>query len=63
MDDKNMDQNSKEDIAEPEALQGSHGAQLGGGSELLLDQFQLHSPVNKKHQLMLLEVGGACLLL
>lgn len=56
-DDKSKKQKPEEEKGDPDALLGSHGAQLGGGSELLLDQFDLHSPVMKKQQLVLLEVS------
>ena len=50
-------QKGEEDPGDPDALLGSHGAQYGGGSELLYDQFQLQSFVAKKHQTVLLEVS------
>ena len=40
-----------------DALVGSHGAKYGGRSTLLISQFCLHSPVAKKHQIVLLEVS------
>lgn len=59
-DDELLEDGEKEDEEEekgdPNSLLGGHGAQLGGGSELLCDQFQLHSPVMKKHQIVLLQV-------
>ena len=51
-------QNGEEGPGDPDALLGSHGAQYGGGSELLYDQFQLHSVVAKKHQIVLLDVSA-----
>lgn len=46
----------EEEKGDPDALLGSHAAQLGGASELLYDQFDLHSSVARKHQVVLLEV-------
>ena len=52
---------SKEDNGEKEedttALFGSHAPKYGGGCDLLYSQFELHSPVAKKHQLVLLQVS------
>ena len=47
----------EEEEGDPDALKGSHGAQYGGESELYYDQFELHSPVAKSHQIVLLEVS------
>ena len=47
----------EEEMGDPNSMLGSHGAQLGGESKLLCDQFHLHSPVMKKHQIVLLEVS------
>ena len=38
------------------ALYGSHGPKFGGGCELLYTQFELQSPVAKRHQIVLLKV-------
>ena len=38
------------------ALYGSHGPKFGGGSEFLYTQFELQSPVAKRHQIVLLKV-------
>ena len=38
------------------ALYGSHGPKFGGGCEFLYTQFELHSPVARKHQITLLKV-------
>ena len=50
---------SKEDNGEEDttALFGSHASKYGGGCDLLYSQFELHSPVAKKHQLVLLQVS------
>lgn len=52
---------SKEDNEEKEedttALFGSHARKYGGGCDLLYTQFELQSPVAKKHQLVLLQVS------
>ncbi len=58
MDDGDKTQNDKidDDNSDENSLIGSYGAQLGGESEYLCDQFQIHSPVMKKHQIVLLEV-------
>ncbi|CAI8036584.1 Cilia- and flagella-associated protein 43 [Geodia barretti] len=37
------------------ALYGSHGPKFGGGCEFLYSQFELHSPVARKHQITLLK--------
>ena len=42
--------------ADLEALFGSHGPKHGGACELLYSQFELFSPVAKKHQIILLQV-------
>lgn len=56
--DKDEDQPGKEEEkGDSDALLGSHGPKYGGGCELLYDQFELHSPVAKKHQIVLLEVS------
>ena len=47
----------EEEQGDPDALLGSHGAQYGGESDLLYDQFELHSSVTKKQQIVLLEVS------
>ena len=39
------------------ALYGSHGPKYGGGCDLLYSQFELHSAVAKKHQIVLLQVN------
>lgn len=44
------------ETADPDALLGSHAAQVGGANELLYDQFSIHSSIGRKHQIMLLEV-------
>lgn len=49
-------QNQELEKGNPEALLGSHAAQVGGDNELLYDQFNLHSSIAKKHQILLLEV-------
>ena len=49
-------QNQELEKGNPEALLGSHAAQIGGDNELLYDQFNLHSSIAKKHQILLLEV-------
>ena len=49
-------QNQELEKGNPEALLGSHAAQVGGDNELLYDQFNLHSSISKKHQILLLEV-------
>lgn len=41
---------------DPDALLGSHAAQVGGACEQLYDQFNLHSSIARKHQILLLEV-------
>lgn len=41
---------------DPNALLGSHAAQVGGANEHLYDQFSLHSSTGRKHQILLLEV-------
>ena len=38
------------------ALYGSHGPKYGGRCDLLYNQFELHSPVARKHQIILLQV-------
>lgn len=48
---------SEEGPGDPDALRGSRGAQYGGECELLYSQFELHSPVAKKHQIELLQVS------
>ena len=53
-------QNQETETENPEALRGSHAAQLGGGNELLYEQFNLHASVAKKHQILLLEVRRLC---
>ena len=56
--DKEEDQPGKEEEkGDSDALFGSHGPKYGGGCELLYEQFELHSPVAKKHQIVLLEVS------
>ena len=50
-------QTSAETAGDPDALVGSHGTSLGGGSPLLSDQFLLHTPVAKKHHISLLQVS------
>lgn len=42
--------------SDPCAFLGSHRDLYGGECDLLIDQFQLHSQVYKKHQIILLEV-------
>ena len=42
------------------ALCGSHGAKFGGGCDVLYNQFELHSPVAKRHQIILLQVYNDC---
>ena len=44
------------ETGEPDALLGSHAAQVGGTCEQLYDQFNLHSSIARKHQILLLEV-------
>ena len=46
----------EEDQGDPNALLGSHRALYGGHDDLLASQFELHSSVSKKHQMVLLEV-------
>lgn len=46
----------EEDAGDTNALNGSHGPKYGGGCDLLYSQFELHSPVAKKHQIFLLRV-------
>ena len=41
---------------DPDALLGSHAAQVGGDDELLYQQFNIHSSIARKHQIVLLEV-------
>lgn len=48
----------EEGPGDPDALRGSRGAQYGGECELLYSQFELHSPIAKKHQMELLQVSG-----
>ena len=38
------------------ALYGSHGPKFGGGCKFLYNQFELHSPVAKTNQIILLKV-------
>ena len=45
-----------EDQGDPDALLGSHRALYGVECNLLATQFELHSSVYKKHQIVLLEV-------
>ena len=47
----------EEEAGDPNSLLGSHRALYGADCELLVDQFQLHSQVYKKHQMALLEVS------
>ncbi len=60
LEDGEKEDEEEEEMGDPNSLLGGHGAQLGGGSELLCDQFHLHSPVMKKHQIVLLQVS-ACM--
>lgn len=57
---KQAQPNPEEEAGDPNSLLGSHRALYGANCELLIDQFQLHSQVYKKHQMALLEVS--CLL-
>ena len=50
------DTHAQEEGEDAAALFGSHGPKYGGGCDLLYDQFELHSPVAKKHQIVLLQV-------
>ncbi len=50
------DEEEEEGERDPNALLGSHRGLFGGSCELLADQFQLHSLVSKRQQMMLLEV-------
>lgn len=54
--DKLMQTSELDDQGEPDALLGSHRALYGVESDLLASQFGLHSPVYKRHQIVLLEV-------
>jgi len=47
---------------DPDAFVGSRGSNYGGENSWLYDQFQLHSSQRKKHQLILLQVKPAMLL-
>lgn len=58
-DGETVHEDEKEEIeSDTSALYGSHGPKFGGGCDLLYDQFELHSPVAKKHQIILLKVNG-----
>ena len=52
------DTQTKEEVEERDtsALYGSHGPKFGGRCEFLYSQFELHSPVAKRHQIVLLKV-------
>ena len=50
------DTRAQEEGEDAAALFGSHGPKYGGGCDLLYNQFELHSPVAKKHQIVLLQV-------
>ena len=50
------DQSSNDVATDTAALLGSRGDKYGGASALLYDQFELVSPVTKKHQIILLQV-------
>lgn len=51
-----MSQPQEEEEGDPNALLGSHRTLHGGEDKLLADQFELHSVIYKKHQIVLLEV-------
>lgn len=55
--DKQAQPKQEEEAGDPNSLLGSHRALYGADCELLVDQFQLHSQVYKKHQMALLEVS------
>ena len=46
----------EDEVGDPKSLLGSHRDLYGGSCHLLADQFELHSQVAKKHQMVLLEV-------
>lgn len=48
--------NEAEDQGDPDAVLGSHRAKYKVECDLLASQFELHSPVYKRHQIVLLEV-------
>ena len=48
--------NDQDDQGDPDAVLGSHRANFGVECDLLASQFELHSPVYKRHQIILLEV-------
>lgn len=54
--DLSKEDEGKEGEEDTTALFGSHGPKYGGGCDLLYTQFELHSPVAKKHQIVLLQV-------
>ena len=54
--DKPMQANELDDQDYPDALLGSHRALYGVECNLLASQFELHSAVYKRHQIVLLEV-------
>ena len=47
----------EDEVGDPKSLLGSHRDLYGGSCHLLADQFELHSQVAKKHQMVLLEVS------
>ena len=53
------EEQEEEEDSDPSTLLGSHRDLHGGSCELLANQFQLHSQVSKKHQMVLLEVRSA----
>lgn len=50
------DSKKDEKDLEPHTLMGSRAAEHGATTELLYDQFELVSPVTKRHQIILLQV-------
>lgn len=54
--DKDKGEKEKDGATDPAALMGSRGEKYGGGSPLLYEQFELVSPVAKRHQIILLQV-------
>ena len=50
------EEEDEKDKSDPSALLGSHRDLYGDQNNLLASQFELHSQVSKKHQMVLLEV-------
>ena len=58
MDDSKSSSSDVVAAADPAALMGSRGDKYGGECPLLYNQFELVSPVAKKHQIILLQVNN-----